>query len=571
MKKYTVRSLLLQQIRIKEKLKALLRFLFTLFFLIGLYSVTFHFIMVTEGRQFSWLTGVYWTLTTMTTLGFGDITFSSDLGRGFSVLVLMSGLVYLLILFPYVFFTFFYTPLMEYQAQSRIQKNAPEGMKSHVIIVGLDPIAESFIEKLNSYNINYLLMADTIQKTKDWKDMGYSVIHGYPDDPDSYRRALVDKSILVFANAENEKINTMISFTVRELNPDVEIVTNAFDPHFIDILFLAGCNQALDITSSLGKSFSSRAMAKNHLTGELGRFDKLVIWEVPSYGSKLVGLTIKETAQELSDFYLVGVWRRGEFLIPPLEETIAFDMILVVAGFEENAKKLDDLYLPDSFQNSFVLIIGGGRVGRATALYLQRLNVPFKILDYQPERKRKALQEGIKAEERFVIGDGSHIEDLEKAGIYQASTVIISTHEDSTNIFLTVYCRKLRKQVLILSRSNLERNISTLHRAGADLVISYASLGALQLLNFLRKSKNILLAEGLAIFRLPVPNYLKGKSIREANIRSKTGCSVIALCHGKDDIEALPPIEIPLPQSGDMILIGSPDAELKFMEEFVNL
>ena len=45
--------------------------------------------MVYEGRSYSWITGFYWTLTTMSTLGFGDITFTSDIGKIFSVVVLL--------------------------------------------------------------------------------------------------------------------------------------------------------------------------------------------------------------------------------------------------------------------------------------------------------------------------------------------------------------------------------------------------------------------------------------------------------------------------------------------------
>lgn len=39
-----------------------------------------------EGRYHSWITGIYWTLTVMTTLGFGDITFTNDIGRLFSII-----------------------------------------------------------------------------------------------------------------------------------------------------------------------------------------------------------------------------------------------------------------------------------------------------------------------------------------------------------------------------------------------------------------------------------------------------------------------------------------------------
>jgi hypothetical protein len=61
-------------------------------------------LMLYEGRQYSWVTGFYWTLTTMSTLGFGDITFHSDAGRLFSVVVLLSGIVFLLVMLPFTLF-----------------------------------------------------------------------------------------------------------------------------------------------------------------------------------------------------------------------------------------------------------------------------------------------------------------------------------------------------------------------------------------------------------------------------------------------------------------------------------
>ena len=70
------------------------RFFITLCIMIAAYSVIFHWLMEYEGKEHSWITGVYWTLTVMSTLGFGDITFSSDPGRIFSIIVLMSGVIF---------------------------------------------------------------------------------------------------------------------------------------------------------------------------------------------------------------------------------------------------------------------------------------------------------------------------------------------------------------------------------------------------------------------------------------------------------------------------------------------
>src|SRR5690606_29455430 len=103
----------------------LLRFLLLLAALVTTYSIIFHLIMNYEGQSHSWITGFYWTLTVMSTLGFGDITFQSDVGRLFSSVVLLSGVIFLLILLPFTFIEFFYEPWMRLQAEQRAPTKLP--------------------------------------------------------------------------------------------------------------------------------------------------------------------------------------------------------------------------------------------------------------------------------------------------------------------------------------------------------------------------------------------------------------------------------------------------------------
>src|SRR5690606_19831886 len=94
----------------RQNLRILGRYLVVVAVMIIVYSVLFHVLMVMEGQSHSWLTGFYWTLTVMSTLGTGDITFHSDFGRFFSLVVLLSGVLVLLILLPFTFIEFFYAP-----------------------------------------------------------------------------------------------------------------------------------------------------------------------------------------------------------------------------------------------------------------------------------------------------------------------------------------------------------------------------------------------------------------------------------------------------------------------------
>ena len=135
---------------------ALLRFLGVLVGLIILYSVLFHYLMAYEGREESWITGLYWTLTVMSTLGFGDITFHSDLGRLFSIVVLLSGIVFLLILLPFTFIEYFYAPWLKAQQAARTPTSLPERTSGHVIIIQLDDVTDNLIEKLTQYQYYYV-------------------------------------------------------------------------------------------------------------------------------------------------------------------------------------------------------------------------------------------------------------------------------------------------------------------------------------------------------------------------------------------------------------------------------
>ena len=77
----------------QRNLRVLARFFLVLAVMITAYSVMFHVLMLREGQDHTWITGFYWTLTVMSTLGFGDITFHTDIGRLFSILVLLSGTI----------------------------------------------------------------------------------------------------------------------------------------------------------------------------------------------------------------------------------------------------------------------------------------------------------------------------------------------------------------------------------------------------------------------------------------------------------------------------------------------
>ena len=547
---------------VKANIRLLIKYLVAITVLITAYSILFHYLMALEGQKHSWITGLYWTMVVMSTLGFGDITFTSDLGRAFSVLVLLSGVVLLLILLPFIFIKFFFAPWMEAQARNRAPRELPPDTRNHVIITHYDPVTASLIEKLTSYKKDYVLVVEELQRALELYDRNIRVAVGNIDDPKTYENLRAQNAALIVAT-NSDQMNTNITLTLREDFEYLPIITTVESPHSLDILQLAGSSRVLQLYDLLGKSLASWTIAGDCKSNIIGRYQQLVIAQAPAIGTPLVGQTLAQSRiRETFGLTVIGVWERGKFMIPNPDNVIGRTSVLVLAGSETAMAAYDEVY---SFYQICkiagdpIIIVGGGRVGHAIAARFQKADIPYLII----ERNRKKTEE----DAHFVFGDAADIHTLQKAWFEKAPAALITSHDDATNIYITKYLRSLRPDMQILSRASEDRNVSTLHRAGADFVMSYASLGANAIFNFLMNEETLLLAEGLNFFHLHTPRSLVGKTLAQSGIREKTGCTVIAI-QRQDDTMINPEPAIEIGASDELILIGTYDAENAFLNEF---
>ena len=543
----------------KRNIKLLYKFFIILFLLITLYSTFFHFIMEYEGRKFSWLTGLYWTFVTMTTLGFGDITFTSDLGKVFSVVVLLSGVIFLLVMLPFTFIRFFYAPWLEAKEKARAPRELAAGSSRHIILTNTDPISLSLVEKLIQYNYSYVIVAPDLQRVLELHDMNYKVVFGDLDDPNTYRSLHIDNAALVVVN-NNDMLNTNITFTIRSLSKDVPIVTTADAEDSLDILRLAGASYVFHFAKMLGSALARRSLGSNLKANVIGRFGELLIAEAPAMRTLLEGRTLRETKlREQTGVTVVGMWERGNFEIPLPDSSISPTSVLVLAGSEEHLGNYDRIVGASHAFTSPVIILGGGRVGRSAAEALKERGIASRIVENDRELAEK--------NENYIYGSAADINTLVRAGIKESPSVFITTHNDDINIYLTIYCRRLRPDIQIISRATLDRNVSKLHAAGADIVMSYASLSVNTIVNILKPNEVLMLTEGLNVFRVPLPAMLIGKSLQETGLRERTGCSVVAINSG-GNMKISPNPYIPLKKDSELILIGTSDAEKKLLQEF---
>jgi voltage-gated potassium channel len=547
----------------RANLRALLKFLALVAAVITLFAVLFHVIKVNvEGEEHSWITGFYWTLVVMTTLGFGDITFTSDIGRVFSIVVMLSGVVLLTVLLPFVFISLFYGPWLEARLRRRAPRQVGADVRAHVILTEFDAIAAGLVPRLRAEQIPYCVIEPDPVTAARMIDDGLVVVTGENDSSATYRNTRATDARLLLANCE-DTTNTNNTITAREIAADLPICAIVEEEESIDVLALSGATTVLPLKQRLGEYLASRADTGSD-ANVIGTYRGLQIAELPARDSTLGGMTVRDThLRQRTGVSVVGLWEQGRLRPAGPDAVIPADGVLVLAGSPAQLAALNALMPGNGQPPTPVLIIGAGKVGQAAALALRRSGIEVHAIDRHAQALECMRGDGVVVH----AGDAADRKILEQAGIARVSSVLLTTNDDAMNIYLAVFCRKLNPGLRIVSRITHERNIEAIHRAGADFVLSYATLGVESVLSLLRGYELVVLGEGVELFSIPVPASLAGKALAASRIGSSTGLSVVALDRdgalrtsltGETVIEA----------GARLVMLGSLEQRQRFTEQF---
>lgn len=554
----------LHQHSVRRNLIILGRFILLLIIMVFMFSFIFHMLMLHEGQNYSFITGVYWTLTVMSTLGFGDITFTSDVGKLFTIVVLLSGIILLLVILPFAFIQYFYAPWVKAMEKGHTPRKVPNDLQGHVIIVSTSPIALNLADELADYGAKCVILSSESQKTLDLRDQGYEAYVGGHDAPETYKNLNLDEAAMLVA-LDNDVRNTNIVFTARDVSATVTIVASAQNEDGIDILRLAGSSRVFQFHKLLGEALTRRVLNINMRFSIVSRYRELVVAEGPVMRTSLVGKSLRESElRAATGANVVGLWERGKFVLPLPDTVFTSTMVMVIVGDMQQIQSANQFLGKDQSglgpESSSVVIIGSGRVGIVAARQLEKSKRNYCVVDKNPRCRFDG--------EKIVIGDAADKDVLDKAGIREAQSVIITTHDDDTNIYLTLYCRRLRDDIQIISRATLDRNVGILHAAGADLVLSLASMVSSSIINLLAPGKVLMINEGLNIFRSEVGKSLIGKPLMGCGIRSQTHCSVVAVREPDGKLQANPDPQHVFQEGEEIFLIGDSEAEKKFYEKY---
>jgi voltage-gated potassium channel len=149
---------------------------------------------------------------------------------------------------------------------------------------------------------------------------------------------------------------------------------------------------------------------------------------------------------------------------------ISFATSIVVMAFHEKMRELHDhrVYAEVERQRNLTIVCGFGRIGQVVAQRLATANEPFVIIDRDAGSIEEARRRGYLA----LAGDATDGALLGDLGLGRhASRILCLTHDDVSNVYITLTARQASPNILIISRANKAETVRKLAQAGATHVV----------------------------------------------------------------------------------------------------
>lgn len=214
-----------------------------------------------------------------------------------------------------------------------------------------------------------------------------------------------------------------------------------------------------------------------------------------------------------------------------------------------------------------VIICGYGRNGRQAAQVLKKHNQRFVVVE-NDQKLTSTLNH--KFSELVLFGDGTQDEILIKAGIMRAKALITTLPVDADNVFIVLTARNLNKNLTIISRASEDNSDTKLKIAGANNVIMPDRVGGAHMASLVMKPDVIefidtITAEGGNNISLEeisftnMPDALKDKTLKDLEIRNKSGANIIGFKTATGEYIVNPSADTRIIANSKLFVLGTPE------------
>lgn len=227
--------------------------------------------------------------------------------------------------------------------------------------------------------------------------------------------------------------------------------------------------------------------------------------------------------------------------------------------------------------NDHVIICGYGRNGKQAAQILKKHDKRFVVIE-DDEKVTSGVNH--RFSELVLKGDATQDEVLLKAGILKAKALITTLPTDAANVFIVLTARNLNPKLTIISRASDDGSDAKLKIAGADNVIMPDKVGGAHMASLVMKPDvmeflDLITAQRADSINLEeisfdsISDSLKNKTLKDLEIRNKSGANIIGFKTVSGDYIVNPSADTQIIPQSKIFVLGAPDQIKKLKDLLV--
>lgn len=292
----------------------------------------------------------YMTLTTVTTVGYGEIWPLSRAGRIFNCFLILFGVITVLLAIGAMTQTVIELELNQYFGKRRI-KNMIEKLQGHVIVCGFGRVGRGAADELRSANVKFVVVDNNDERVEAAIKDGMLAVLADASRDETLKDVGIDRARGLIATLASDADNLFVILTAKTLNPLLHLSTRVSEESSEQKLRRAGADFVFAPYNSTGHRMA-QALLKPHVqqfleftTQSMGLdagIEQVRVTERSTFVDQ--SLAEMQVRRELGVIVLAIRKASGEMLFnPPAEAKIAGGDHLIVMGRPDGLRKLEQL------------------------------------------------------------------------------------------------------------------------------------------------------------------------------------------------------------------------------------
>jgi len=288
----------------------------------------------------------FMALTTVTTVGYGEVRPLDTSGRVIASLLILFGVG-----LAFYIFTAMVAAIIEGDLQElfglRRMRTMIEHMHEHHIVCGFGRVGEEISGEMGAHKARFVVVDQDEQSLERARALGVLTVQGDATTEDTLRRAGIGRARAVIAATESDVANTYITLTARGLRPDVFIVARVSTPDLASKLRQAGANRVISPYSIGGRRMALAALQPImtdffDIVSAASADERILAEFSVDGGSGLAGRVLSEALEGCKNVVVLAVRNAADQITvaPPLTTRLLAGDRLTLIGDEDELSRI---------------------------------------------------------------------------------------------------------------------------------------------------------------------------------------------------------------------------------------